>query len=172
MKTPHSRITSKLLLFLFLIGMTFSFQNCDVNNPKEENKKVTDTLFVKFVNDPNSVATISYFSYQTMGKTSESTTPTGNWSANILTSNQRVAPGGSTFFTLKIPNLHWARYHLGIIDKNGNEILLHNQTNYQEANTPVTHWGGDTRTISTTVKKNETTGMYYTSGYSNWVGID
>ncbi len=55
-----------------------------------------------------------------MGKASESTTPTGSWSANILKANQKIAPGGSVFFTLKIPNLHWARYHLGIIDENGN----------------------------------------------------
>ncbi len=76
------------------------------------------------------------------------------------------------FFTLKIPNLHFARYHLGIVDTSGNKILLHEQANYQEPNNPVTHWGADTRTISTTIRKSETTGNYYTSGYSDWAGID
>ena len=106
--------------------MPFSFQNYDVVNPddKKDEEKVTDTLYVKFINCPSSVATVSYFSYQTMGVTNESTTPTGNWSANILTANRRVLPGGSVFFTLKIPNPHWARYHLGIIDGNGNVILF------------------------------------------------
>ncbi len=72
---------------------------------------------------------------------------------NVLPNNTTVVPGGSVFFTLKIPNLHFARYHLGIVDTSGNKILLHEQANYQEPNNPVTHWGADTRTISTTNKK-------------------
>ena len=173
MKTTNSKFTSKLFMLLFLVAMLFSLQNCDVTDTDaEEDAKVTDTLFVKFENDEASVATVFYFSYQTMGKASESTTPTGDWSANVLENNQLVVPAGSAYFTLKIPNLHWARYHLGIIDADGNEILLHEQANYQESNTPVTHWGADTRTISTKIIKNETTGTYHTSGYSDWAGID
>lgn len=172
MKIYNSLKKFNILILMILIGISFSFQNCDVLDSKEEDETITDTLFVKFVNDVNSVATVNYFSYQTMGKASESTTPTGDWSANVLSQNQTVPPGGSAYFTLKIPNLHWARYHLGIIDSSGNSILLHEQPNYQESNTPVTHWGGDTRTISTTVLKHETTGLYYLSGYSDWAGID
>ena len=165
---------STLLKLFILIGIIFTMQNCDVLNPdKEEDAKITDTLYVKFVNDANSVATVSYFSYQAMGKAGEATsTPSGSWSSNVLKKNQKIQPGGSVFFTLKIPNLHWARYHLGIIDDLGNEILLHEQNNFQEKNLPVTHWGGDDRTISTRITKDENTGTYSTSGYSDWAGID
>ncbi len=161
------------LLFLF-VAILFSLTSCDSVVDSDEEEKVTDTLFVKFVNNVNSdsVATVTYFSYQTMGKTNESTTPTGDWSGNILANNQTIAPGGSAFFTLRIPNLHWARYHLGIDDGSGNEILLHEQSGFQETNLPVTHWGGDTRTISTKIMKSDTSNFYYTSGYSDWVGID
>jgi len=173
MKYFQNSLSSKLIKLFAVVGLLLAFQNCDVlETAEEEDTKITDTLFVKFVNDANSVASVNYFSYQKMGKASESTTPDGDWSGNMITNNTIVAPGGYVFFTLKIPNLHWARYRLGVVDTLGNQILLHEQPNYQEANTPVTHWGADTRTISTTIYKSETTGNYYTSGYSDWAGID
>lgn len=171
MKSNNLLSTLKIVLLFVFVGVLFSLTSCDVNEPEEE-ETVTDTLFVKFVNNANSVATVTYFSYQTMGKADESNTPTGDWSGNVLANKQTIVPGGSAYFTLKIPNLHWARYHLGIDDGSGNEILLHEQSGFQEANVPVTHWGGDTRTISTKIMKNDMTDLYYTSGYSDWVGID
>ncbi len=66
--------------------MLFTLQNCDVLNPEdEEDAKVTDTLFVKFVNDENSVASVYYFSYQAMGKAGDAGTPSGDWSAKRFT---------------------------------------------------------------------------------------
>ena len=172
MKSSSFLLKFKTVLLFLLVGTLFCLTSCDTAVDPDEDEAVTDTLFVKFVNDANSVATITFFSYQTLGKASESTSPTGDWSGNILSTNQKVAPGGSVFFTLKIPNLHWVRYHLGIDDSSGNQILLHEQDNYQESNLPVTHWGGDTRTISTKIMKHDVTGSYYSSGYSDWVGID
>ncbi len=173
MEAVRMLFNSKLVRFFAVLGLMFTLHNCDVlENTEDEDPQVTDTLFVKFTNGENSVASVYYFSYQQMGKADESATPTGDWSANVITNDAVVAPGGSVYFTLTIPNLHWARYHLGIVDTNGNKILLHEQANYQESNTPVTHWGADTRTISTTVLRLESTGQYYLSGYSDWAGID
>lgn len=173
MKIFQQLLSSKLLKLFVLIGLLFTLQNCDVlDTDDDDDAKVTDTLFVVFVNDVNSVAPVYYFSYQAMGKAGDAGTPSGNWSNNVIPNNTTVAPGGSVSFTLKIPNTHFARYRLGIVDTLGNKILLHEQPNYQEPNTPVTHWGADTRTISTRIMKSETTGNYYTSGYSDWAGID
>jgi len=134
-----------------------------------------NSLYVKFVNDTRSVVSISYISIRQMGAVPTSSPDQvkidNTWSDNLLTGGKKLAPGEYTFFTLDIPNLHYAEYRLGVDPGDGSEILLHNQPNYADDYPPITHWGGDDRTVSPTVWKNQTTGSYYISGWSDFVGI-
>jgi len=168
MKIFNSYFKSSIILHLIFVGFLFSLSACD--KAVEETK--TETLYVKFVNDSASVATITSIMVQAMGKAGDAGTPSGDWSGNVIEKNQTIAPGEFVFFTLEIPNLHWVRYRLGVDNGSGQELLLHEQSNYQEMNLPITHWGGDERTASTTVLKSLTTENYYTSGYSDWAGIN
>lgn len=169
MLLSNSVFRNNFSLKLVLLGFIFLIAACDKAVDEDE----PETLYVKFINESESVATITSIMVQAMGEAGESTsTPIGDWSGNVIENNQTIAPGEFVFFTVEIPNLHWVRYRLGVDNGSGEEILLHEQTNYEESNLPITHWGGDERTVSTTVLKHETTGFYYTSGYSDWAGIE
>ena len=152
--------------------LLFGFLSC--SSPTDSDKH--DTLYVKFTNESTSAYTITNIQLQAMGKAGDSVaTPSGVWSANILTDGKTIAPGAHEFFTLDIPNLHWSQYRLGVSDGSGGEIMLHEQEGYENEiifNPSITHWGSDERTVSVTIVSNPSTGVIYISGYSDFAGID
>jgi len=151
-------------LSLFLLAALVVTTGCQKDKNTEPIPEPHSTLYVKFV-----------ISIRQMGAVqttrSELSNSDNTWSENLLTGGKKLNPGEHTFFTLSIPNLHYAEYRLGVDPGDGTEILLHEQPNYVEYYAPITHWGGDDRTVSTTVWKQETTGNYYISGWSDFAGI-
>lgn len=173
MKTHQFLVSSGIsLLMLATIAIA---SGCKEDKKTEPDPDTHGSLFVKFLNDTRSVVSISFISVRQMGAVPTSSQALINndniWSDNLLTAGKKLTPGEYTFFPLSIPNLHYAEYRLGIDPGNGTEILLHNQPNYVEDYPPITHRGGDDRTVSATVWQNETSGNYYISGWSDFAGI-
>jgi len=156
------RVTSLLILLLLIITA------CDTT----ETKDAHDSLYVKFINDSTSVTTITSIYVQPMGAASESKTPQGDWSGNVLEANQTIAPGQSVNFTLPIPNLEWSRYRLGILNESGKEIMMDEQPNYPEGDLPITHWGSDERTVNVDIQKSYDGSIYVVRSWSECAGIE
>ncbi len=154
--------TKILLIALFLVSFTFS--SCE----KEE----ADTLYVKFINSSSSEFTIYSIQLLPRGSAKTETETGNNWSTNILKNGQVIAPGGHEFFTLDIPEMEWSEYRVGVIAE-GNQVMLHEQAGFQNTyECPITHWGGDERTVEVIIAKDSETGIIYYSGYSDFAGID
>ena len=158
----------KLTIFLILV---FSFvSGCDESSTPSKNK--TD-FYVKFQNLSTSWFTISSIELQAMGKVGVDDKPQGDWSDNILKNGKRIAPGQHEFFYLEIPNLHSSACRLGVIDSAGVEIFLHQQNNFtQDWVNSITHWGGDTRTVSVELIRNPLSNLISIKSWSDWVGIE
>jgi hypothetical protein len=145
--------------------------SCDLLS--SDAKREEDKLHVKFINEAGSSYTITYIQLQAMGKAGETPEPSGDWSENILENGQTLAPGEHKFFNLKIPNLHWSQYRVGVDDRNGGEIMLHLQQNYQAEWEPsITHWGSDDRTVGVSVLYDQSSGLIHILGYSDFAGIE
>lgn len=164
-------MNKKLLQSLFvLLVLTLGFISCDKDDIEDLDK---DTLYVKFENDSTSEFTITGIQLLLMGEAGEMNEPDGEFGENILEDGAIIVPDGHTFFTLDIPNSHYAYYRLTVDDGTGNQILLSSQTdndNYYDG--PITHWGSDERTVSVTIKRDQTSGLIWISGWSDWAGID
>lgn len=162
------------LLFPALFCMAL-FLSCEKEKETEVIPPVVKSLYVKFINDSRSVVSIYSISVMNMGAVQSgkgaSTISEGSWSANLISGGAVIAPGGHQFFTLNIAPGDYAQYRIGVVAPGGQQILLHEQSGYQGENPPITHWGGDDRTVSVTVWKNEPTGQYYIAGWSDFVGI-
>lgn len=162
----------KKLLFLLLIlaiGLT-TFTSCEDLIETDDEK---DTLYVKFENDPSSIYTITTIKIRNRGKVDGTQAPTSTWSNNLLKNGAKLAPGAHTFFTLDIPSGEWAEYQLGVDNGNGAEVMLYDQPNYDGfTDLPITHWGGDERTVSVLVTFDNYTQTITVNGWSEWVGID
>lgn len=158
--------------FIVLLSLVIPcFQGCDSLTDSDEEKN--DKLYIKFINEAASQYTITTIQLQPMGKAGEASTPSGTWSDNILTNGKTIAPGAHEFFNLTIENMHWNQYRLGVDDGTGNEIMLHTQEGYDPLwELPITHWGSDERTVSVTVRYDETSGQITVSGYSDFAGIE
>lgn len=162
---------AKPVILLLATMIATSFTSCEGLFPDKEEEE--DTLYVKFMNESASQYTITTIQIRPRGPVMEEQTPTENWSSNLLTANQTIPPGGHVFFTLDIPSGHWSEYRLGVDDGEGNQIMLHEQTNYSGMdNLPITHWGGDTRTVSPTIVWSNDANMIVVTGWSDWTGID
>gem|GEM_PF-622394 len=160
------------LFATLLVGLSLLLVACDddANDPNSEN----NTLYVKFSNSSSSEFTITDIYHMDMGVAGlETPSPSGEWSANILTDGKTVAPGESVFFTLNIPNTHWSQCRFGVLDENTNHVFLHEQAG-QESNVqaPITHWGSDERTVEVTIKRNTETYLIMVTAWSDWAGID
>lgn len=84
-----------------------------------------------------------------------------------------MAPGESTFFTLPTPNTHWNEYRIYVDDGTGTTVLVgYNDNVGVGSELPITHWGGDDRTVSVLVKYNASYDVIYISGWGDFVGID
>lgn len=168
-KSKNKREFFLSVLILFFAFMLFSGCEDSSTDPDESAPKL---LKVKFENDSSSEYTITKLLVQPMGKSQESNDPVGEWSSNVLPEGTRLAPGQYVTFNLEIPNLHWSRYRIGVDDGNGNEIMLHEQNNYQESDLPITHWGSDERTVGVTVIHHDASGLVIVTGWSDFAGID
>ena len=163
----------KLFKSLFFIIFLFvALVSCEEIKDELENEE--DTLYVKFENDAESEYTITGIRLLVMGKYDIGyEEPDGTFGPNILEDGVTIAPGAHQFFTLDIPNLHYAYYKLTVDDGQGNDVELYNWINDDTLyDGTITHWGGDDRTVSTTIVWNESIQQIVITGWSDWVGID
>ncbi|QKG79477.1 hypothetical protein [Tenuifilum thalassicum] len=161
----------KNLKVLVIVGFLLPlFSSCDslVND-----ETTNDSLYVKFINDSASLYTITTIEIRNRGAVDGSQEPIGTWSSNVLQAGQKLVPGESTYFTLKLPNGEWAEYRLGVDGGTGNEVMLYDQPNYNGfRDLPITHWGSDERTVSVAITYDETTNTISVTGWSDWSGIE
>jgi hypothetical protein len=151
-------IIIKTGFFAFLFAIAFSFSGC-------EEKEKEETLYVKFCNESASHFAITSIEVRPRGKVGEDQTPTNNWGSNLLTGGAKIEPGGHVFFTLAIPSLHWSEYRLKV-DMGDGEIVA-----VEYDGLPITHWGGDDRTVGVTVVLHEPTNKPIVLGWSDNAGI-
>lgn len=152
-------------LTLLLIACLTLFSSCE----EDENNK----LLVKFINDAESEYSIISIRLLQMGKAGDHETPVGEFGENIIENGKILTPGDYEMFELEIPNLHYAYYRLTVIDGQGNVIYLYDQENYEDLfDGTITHWGGDDRTVSATLKWDESLNIIFVQSWSDWVGID
>lgn len=172
-KIKNSDYFFRVIFYQLFIACIFSIglMSCDSSTEPE---KQNDLLKVLFTNNSESAFTISNIQLQAMGSAGESTEPTGEWGGNILTGGKRLAPGEYETFNLDIPNLHWSRYRLGVINSEGSEIMLHEQTDYEPwlDDPSITHWGSDDRTVDVTVVQEQSTDLIIITGWSDFAGIE
>lgn len=164
-------MNKKLLQSLFiLLVLTLGFISCEKDDVEDLKN---DTLYVKFENDSSSEFSITGIQLLSMGVAGEMDEPDGEFGENILEDGAIIVPGGHTFFTLDIPNLHYAYYQLTVDDGTGTQILISSQTeNADSYDGTITHWGSDERTVSATIKRDQYSGFIWVSGWSDWAGID
>ncbi len=167
--------TLKIFQLLTLLIINLIFISCNSILDSKDSKNDPETLSVKFTNSSSSKFTITDIQLMAMGKSGEAeSSPSGEWSENILTDDKTIAPGEFELFDLEIPKLHWSQYRLGVIDENGNHIMLHEQEGYSNDSMmgSITYWGSDERSVNVTVVRNSSTGLISISGYGDWAGID
>jgi hypothetical protein len=158
-------------LFVLLGLLLPALSSCDDSSSKDDSKN--DSLYVKFTNESASLYTITTLETRNRGAVDSGDEPSSTWSDNILQGGQRLAPGESIFFTLKLPSGEWAEYRLGVDDGTGREVMLYDQPNYDGfRDLPITHWGSDERTVSVTITYDEATRTISVTGWSDWSGIE
>jgi len=164
--------TMKKLITLFALPLLFmlsSMSGCE----KDEDEDITPEevkLHVEFTNSTGSKYTISIMQLRPHGKAGEADSPAiGDWGANILPAGTTIAPGETHIMDLPIPNLYWDEYRLGVINTNGQTIMLHEQEGWNsETGPPITHWGGDNRMCDVTVVYNESRDLIVISAWGDW----
>ena len=155
-------------LFIILV-LSIAISSCDEDSDNLEK----DTLYVKFENNNSSEYAIIGIQLLQMGNAGTLDEPIGAFGVNIIEDGVTIIPGGHAFFTLDISNLHYAYYRLTVDNGTGTNIFLHDQTNYEDSyDGTITHWGGDDRTVSVTIKTNENLDLIYIQSWSDMVGID
>ncbi len=159
-------------IFALMFGLLFSVSSCKEDDDDDNDPINThDELYVKFVNDERSVVNIVGMQLRPHGRADEETGPTGSWSEDIVPGVD-IAPGGHTFFTVNIPNLDRYEYRLIIKTPEGETIKMWEQEGWDdESYYYITHWGGDERTVTTTIYYHAETGKYYIGGWGDWAGI-
>lgn len=155
---------------LVLLVLTMGFIGCEEDDVEDLKK---DTLYVMFENNLESEYTITGIQLLLMGVAGDMDEPVGEFGENILEDGATIVPGGHTFFTLDIPNLHYAYYRLTVDNGDGDQILICNQTgNSNSYDGTITHWGSDERTVSVTIKTDQYSGLIWIQSWSDWAGID
>lgn len=164
---------AKLLFVLFgLLSVGLLIGGCEDAGDLQDEK--TGSLYVKFMNNETSVRAITTTELRargTAGIMPEDADKPGPWGDDILAAGESIAPGEHKFFTLNIPNGEWSEYRLGVSDEAGGEIMLHEQTGFESGDFPITHWGGDDRTVYVTLSYDESNNRFYVSGWGDNVGI-
>ena len=160
-------------LSIACIGSLMFIFSCDLfTGPSSDDYKF---LNVKFENAAASEFIIFSIQLMAMGPADAQTpSPSGIWGDNLLVDGSTLAPGEHEFYSLDIPNLHWSRYRLGVLDENNTRVFLDNQqdTGGGALTGTITHWGSDDRTVAATVVRDETCDCIVLSGYSDFAGID
>ena len=156
------------LPFLFLVVFMSSCEKEAEDEPETNDPK----LHIEFMNSSDSEYTINVLQIRAHGKAGEaSSPPIGDWSGDIL--QGELAPGSIHVMDLAIPNLHWSEYRLGVIDGDGNSIMLHEQAGwtYDDAmgtyGPPITHWGSDKRLVYVTLKYNQSVDRIIITGWGD-----
>lgn len=157
-----------LVLALPFMLLLSSMSGCE---KEDENVDIpTDALLhVEYTNDSRSEFSITVLQLRPHGVAGTTDSPPiGDWTENILPAGTVLAPGDVHIMDLPIPNTYWSEYRLGVIDADGNEIMLHEQEGWPEQNgPPITHWGGDKRQVYTTVAFNESVNMIIIRGWGD-----
>lgn len=160
------KLVNTLLFILPIILITFVSCN-------DEEEKTEDTLYVKFINQPESEYTITGIRLLYMGPAGVQEEPIGEFGGNILTNGARIAPGEHKFFTLDIPNSHYAYYRLTVDDGSGNQIYLFDQEGYEATwDGPITHWASDERQVEVTIGLDALSGLIVVKGWAEWAWIE
>ncbi len=162
-----------LLLIALPVGLFSSCESLGIDDDEDDEK--VETLYVKFMNETVSAYTITTIQILHRGPVTEpyETIDDTKWSSDLLKDGERIAPGAHKFFTLEIPNGHFAIYRLGVDDGNGTEIMLHQQAGADLLSSPtITHWGSDERTVSCTIKYNDDSNRIDIYGWSDWAGLE
>jgi hypothetical protein len=160
---------NKLFFRLLFLLATFSliFISCEEEEEKE------DTLYVKFINMPESEFTITGIRLLNMGDAGVQEEPVGEFSDNILKNGATIAPGEHKFFTLDIPTHHYAYYRLTVDNGNGTQIYLFDQEGYEASwDGPITHWASDVRQVEVTLGIDDITGNIVVKTWAEWSWIE
>ena len=165
------------LLKTVITGCCFllSIISCDLFTDSNPSSGANGTLRVKFENESGSEFTIFSIQLMAMGEAGATTpSPSGTWGENVLADGTTLAPGEHTFFTVDIPNLHWSKYRLGVLDENDAQVYVDEpqDTTVMWFTGSITHWGSDERTVSATVMRDSDCDCIVQSGYSDFAGID
>lgn len=156
MKTAYS--------LLFLAAMLFTVSACNTVLPDPDPEP--EILRVKFINESAAV-TITSIELQARGSSTNPDPKTNNWSEQMIATD--LTPGEHTFFDAEIPNLHWSQYRLWLSNNEGGEYLL---VQSETMELSITHWGSNERTVSVTLRVDESTGIVGVSAWSEWAGIE
>lgn len=160
----------KRYLFLMLMSSFFfcSMSGCE-KEETEEPVITNDILHVEFQNSEQSDVSITIVEMRAHGNAGEPDEgPIGEWTDNILPTGTVLAPGQSVFMDLRIPNLYWNEYRLGIQLEDGSTIMLHEQEGWIEhTGPPITHWGSHSRMVYVTVKYDDQSGFYHIRGWGD-----
>lgn len=91
----------------------FTMVSCEVTVDNDNER-------VKFTNEQASQYTITTLQIRNRGPVDAQLEPTEPWGENILKNGLRIAPGEHIYFSLDLPDGHWAEYRLGV-DNNWHE---------------------------------------------------
>ena len=155
-------------LALPVVLLLSSMSGCE-KDEEETTPPVEEMLHVEYINEASSQFSITVIQLRPHGVAGTADSPPiGDWTSNILPAGTVLAPGDMHIMDLPIPNTYWSEYRLGVIDADGNEIMLHEQEGWPEQDgPPITHWGGDKRQVYTLLSFNESTDMIYIQGWGD-----
>jgi len=168
------------LFYILLFAISFLAFSCndDKNEPTNPDDNLTgdkDRLYVKFVNNQESMYTITSLQYKNAGLVTSGLNPTGEWSDNLLKTNQTLKPGEHTFFLINIPRQYWAVCRIGVYDSVSKQtIFINDQPGFSDywIKPTMTHWGGDSRTVKVTLVFRNDENMIVPTSWSDWTGIE
>ena len=139
----------------------------DIESPDEN---TTSVLSVVFTNNSDSEYTISSIQTLVMEEAGgEMQDPDGDFSENYLSDGEVIEPGNSYSFEIEMPNLYYSYCKLGVIDENGNTLILTEQENYpNQSEGTITYWGSDKRQVNVTLVKDEYSGIIRPTSWGEW----
>jgi len=156
------------LQILFAV-MFLLFISCE-ESTNEEDK---DTLYVKFVNEPESEYAITGIRLLNMGEAGVLEEPVGEFGENILKDGDQIIPGDYKFFILDIPDSNYAYYRLTVDSGSGTHIYLYDQEGYESSwDGPITQWGSDERQVEVTVGLDSSSGLIVVKYWAEWAWIE
>lgn len=173
---------NRKLTLALLVMISIIFASCDEITSDDDSKNdSSENLYVKFCNPSGSAYTITSIELKTRGAVNSTKSSvindtinlTSDWGNNILPSGVKLAPGKHIYFTLKLPSGHWAQYRVRVDDGKGNIVMLDYQGfSDNKKDLPITHWGGNDRTVKCYISYLNSESRIWIDGYSDWTGIE